>query len=153
MPTARRTRPRGAWKSEARKHRRAWRKSGQTRVAYARNAGLAPSTFSRWLRNLDRLEGEGAAISVTTGSAGIAPAGRSREVATALASPARARLLEVQVAPWGECETGAAVAAAAVSTNDPPVEIALPSGIRIRYPTGVRSEALSALVGLLGREC
>jgi hypothetical protein len=34
-----------------------------------------------------------------------------------------------------------------------PVEIALPSGIRIRYPGGVGYEALSLLVGLLEREC
>ena len=34
-----------------------------------------------------------------------------------------------------------------------PVEVALPSGIRIRYPAGVGYEALSLLVGLLEREC
>jgi hypothetical protein len=54
------------------------------------------------------------------------------------------------VASCGEDEYSLASAA---STSGRPVEIALPSGICIRYPAGVGREELSMLVGLLEREC
>jgi len=81
---------------------------------------------------------------------GIGLAGRAQDVAAELVRPARARFLAVQVAPLGEGEIAAASSA---STSGGPVEIALPSGICIRYPAGVGREELSMLVGLLGREC
>jgi hypothetical protein len=81
---------------------------------------------------------------------GIEPAGRAQDVAAEQVRPARARLLAVQLAPWGEGEIAAASSA---STSGRPVEIALPSGICIRYPAGVGHEELSMLVGLLEREC
>lgn len=147
MPTRPRTRRKGRWEAEARRHRRVWSASGLTRLAYASEAGLAASTFSRWLRNLDRREGDVAAFSESEGPTGIRLAGRSQDVAGELVRPVRARLLAVQVAPSGESEIGAA------STGGRPVEIALPSGICIRYPGGVGREELSMLVGLLEREC
>ena len=150
MPTRSRTRRKGRWEAEARRHRRAWSASGLTRVSYASEAGLAPSTFSRWLRNLERRESGDAAASETEGPLGIEPAGRAQDVAAEQVRPARARLLAVQLAPWGEGEIAAASSA---STSGRPVEIALPSGICIRYPAGVGHEELSMLVGLLEREC
>lgn len=150
MPTSSRTRRRGRWEAEARKHRRAWSGSGLTRVAYAGEAGLAPSTFSRWLRNLDRRENGDAAVSEPERRSGVGSAARPQDVAAEPARPARGRLLAVQVAPWDEGEMAAASSA---STSGRPVEIALPSGICIRYPAGVGHDELSVLIGLLAREC
>lgn len=150
MPTRPRTRRKGRWEAEARRHRRAWNGSGLTRLAYASEAGLAPSTFSRWLRNLDRRESDVSTFSDSEGPTGIGPARRAQDVVAEAVRPARARFLAVRVAPCGE---GEIVAASPASTNGRPVEIALPSGICIRYSAGVGREELSMLVGLLEREC
>jgi hypothetical protein len=150
VPTSSRTRRKGRWEAEARRHRRTWNASGLTRVAYASEAGLAPSTFSRWLRNLDRRESDDAAVSESEGPTSIGAAGRAQDVAAEPVRRGRARLLAVRVGPCGE---GEYLPASPASTSGRPVEIALPSGICIRYPAGVGREELSMLVGLLEREC
>ena len=151
MPTRREKGRNGRWAAEAREHRLAWLESGLTRLGYAEKAGLAPSTFSRWLRNLKGLE-EGAGADAGAGErATTRPAKAGKVVAGDSVRPSRARLVAVQVAgPAVEDDGGSGVE---TSKTACPVEIALPSGIRIRYPGGVGHEALSLLVGLLEREC
>jgi hypothetical protein len=128
-----------------------WGESGLTRLGYARKAGLAPSTFSRWLRNLKKLEG-GSGADARAGEGPTtrpAKAGKVVEGDSGRRSPAR--LVAVQVAARAVEENG--VFGEKPSKEACPVELALPSGIRIRYPGGVGYEELSMLVGLLGREC
>ncbi len=72
-------------------------------------------------------------------------------VAAKAVKTAGARLLAVQVGAAVEDEIGGGMSAA--RTTGRPVEIALPSGIRIRYPAGVGREELSRLVILLEKEC
>lgn len=151
MPTRREKGRNGQGAAEAREHRQAWKESGLTRQAYAEEAGLATSTFSRWLRKLEK----GVEASVAAGRAGAKPAvtrGRGPGTGgTDRAKPIGARLVAVQVAP-ARIEVGADACAENKKTVRP-VEIALPSGIRIRYPAGVGCEELSELVVLLEREC
>ena len=151
MPTRRQKGRNGRWAAEAREHRLAWVESGLTRLGYAEKVGLAPSTFSRWLRNLKTHE-EGSGGDAAAGERRKArPAKVGKVVAGDSVRPPRARLVAVQVAaPETEDEEAAGVETANTAC---PVEIALPSGIRIRYPAGVGGEELSRLVGLLEREC
>ena len=65
--------------------------------------------------------------------------------------PSPARLVAVQAAAPAVEESGGF--GEKTSKAACPVEVALPSGIRIRYPAGVGYEELSMLVGLLEREC
>ena len=139
------------WAAEAQEHRLAWSESGLTRLGYARKAGLAPSTFSRWLRDLKKLEEGSGADARAGGRATTRPAKAGKVVVGDSGRPSPARLVAVRVAtPAVEDDEGSG--AETLSTACP-VEIALPSGIRIRYPAGVGHEELSMLVGLLEREC
>ena len=151
MPTRREKGRNGLWAGEAQEHRLAWGKSGLTRLGYAEKAGLAPSTFSRWRRNLKRHE-EGSGADARPGErATTRPAKAGKVVVGDSGRRSPARLVAVQVAaPAIEDDEGSG--AETLSTACP-VEIALPSGLRIRYPAGVRYEELSLLVGLLEREC
>jgi hypothetical protein len=150
VPTKRRRRWQSRWEARSREHREAWKESGLTRVAYAEKAGLTASTFSRWLRNLKGREEEDS-DGVRGERRTARPVKAPKADTTEGVRPARAHLVAVEVAtPMVEEDdfSGGEGAKAAG-----PVEIALPSGIRIRYPGGVKYEELSRLVGLLEREC
>ena len=151
MPTRREKGRNGRWAAEAREHRLAWVESGLTRLGYAEKVGLAASTFSRWLRNLKRLEeGTGADARVEERPK-TRPAKAGKVVAGDSVRPSGVRLVAVQMAaPAVEDDGGSGVETLKTAC---PVEIALPSGMRIRYPAGVGYEELSMLVGLLEREC
>jgi hypothetical protein len=151
VPTRREKGRNGRWAAEALEHRQAWGESGLTRLAYAEKAGLAASTFSRWLRNLKRREGEGAADSGAEERLAARSLKAPKTVATEAVKPCGARLVAVQVAASAVEDDG--VHGTETSKAASPVEIALPSGIRIRYPAGVGYDELSKLVGVLEREC
>ena len=125
-----------------------------TRLGYAAKAGLAPSTFSRWLRNLKRLENGSGGDAGAGERPKTRPAKAGKVVAGDSVRPSRARLVAVQVAaPAVESDGGDGGSEVETLKAARPVEIALPSGIRIRYPGGVGYEELSMLVILLEREC
>ena len=152
MPTGPRSRRRSRWEAEAGERRRAWEESGLTRVAYARKTGLAPSTFSRWMRKLKESEREGTTESGASEGQPVPSQARGKPgLAARAVKTAGARLLAVEVGAAVEDELGGGTSSAA--TPGRPVEIALPSGIRIRYPGGVGREELSKLVILLEKEC
>jgi hypothetical protein len=151
VPTRREKGRNGRWAAEAQEHRLAWGESGLTRLGYARKAGLAPSTLSRWLRNLKKLEEGSGADARAGGRATTRPAKAGEVVVGDSGRPSAARLVAVQVAAPAVEENGGF--GEKTSKAACPVELALPSGIRIRYPGGVGYEELSMLVGLLEREC
>ena len=139
---------------KARAHRDKWRKSGRSRWEYAEKAGLAPSTFSRWLRKL-----EGSLSDPSHATTVPMAAASGRQEALSVSTP-RPRLLAVHVVPslaiGGEKRFGGTCGSedgTKASSRDRPVEIDLPGGVRIRYPEGVSVPDLVALVSLLERRC
>jgi hypothetical protein len=141
------------WK-RVRTHRDKWRKSGQSRWEYAEKAGLAPSTFSRWLRKLDE---ESSDPSHPTTVPKAAVSGRREAPRVTRPEPG---LLAVHVVPSFVIDgherrgrTNGTESGTEVSPRERPVEIELPGGVRIRYPAGASPTDLVALVNLLEGRC